>query len=393
MLHNRIAEIITASTAENGFLATFERGDNYDRVWSRDSAMLSLAILLSGLPEHHFAIRKTVVSLMKYQADSGVIPSNIPAVSNPSQKVSYGSLVGRVDATTWWIIQSMAYVMITKDEEVRDLLEHPIRKAHAVLNAWEFNERHLIYTPVGGNWADEYVSNGYTLYDNLLRYWALLLTYKVYGGEKCLAGLKSVESAIHTNFNPQTGVNEQTLHPRVKSQLKTNTYWPSSFGPMGYDERWDMAANALALLLGFNKNTLADKNADFFSEYGHWMIPVFHPVITKSDPDWRYLAENYNYHFKNDPDHFHNGGSWPVMLGWYCLGLAVSGQEKDALSIRNNYQQLLETTDKEQFSEYFNPRTKVFGGMKNMCFSVSGWLFTQQIENRSPDLKQLISAV
>ncbi|MBK7466490.1 MAG: hypothetical protein IPJ43_06555 [Saprospiraceae bacterium] len=54
-----------------------------------------------------------------------------------------------------------------------ELLKPAIYKCLNVLEIWEYNSRGLIYTPLGGNWADEYPTSGYTLYDNVLRYWAL----------------------------------------------------------------------------------------------------------------------------------------------------------------------------------------------------------------------------
>jgi hypothetical protein len=42
--------------------------------------------------------------------------------------------------------------------------------------AWEFNNKGLLYVPLSGNWADEYITDGYVLYDQLLRVWALKVT-------------------------------------------------------------------------------------------------------------------------------------------------------------------------------------------------------------------------
>jgi hypothetical protein len=35
---------------------------------------------------------------------------------------------------------------------------------------WEFNNKGLLYVPLSGNWADEYITDGYVLYDQLLRF-------------------------------------------------------------------------------------------------------------------------------------------------------------------------------------------------------------------------------
>ena len=48
-----------------------------------------------------------------------------------------------------------------------------IEKVNFLLGAWEFNNRGLLYIPVTGDWADEYIHNGYILYDQLLYLQAL----------------------------------------------------------------------------------------------------------------------------------------------------------------------------------------------------------------------------
>ena len=77
-----------------------------------------------------------------------------------------------------------------------------VHKAFDVLRAWEFNERHLLYTPLSGNWADEYPLHGYLLYDNCLRLWALrawaLLLDSAELNEKSVA----VSTVITQNFWP-----------------------------------------------------------------------------------------------------------------------------------------------------------------------------------------------
>ena len=50
----------------------------------------------------------------------------------------------------------------------------------SLMDAWEFNGKHLLYVPQSGDWADEYIQHGYILFDQLLRVWALRLAASVY---------------------------------------------------------------------------------------------------------------------------------------------------------------------------------------------------------------------
>ena len=94
-------------------------------------------------------------------------------INEETIEVSYGGLAGRVDAVTWFIIGICQYTFHTKDNSLIVKYEEVIEKAIQLLDAWEFNNKHLIYVPLSGNWADEYITDGYVLYDQLLRIWAL----------------------------------------------------------------------------------------------------------------------------------------------------------------------------------------------------------------------------
>jgi hypothetical protein len=41
-----------------------------------------------------------------------------------------------------------------------------IQKCLQFLEAWEFNNKHLLYVSLSGNWADEYITDGYVLMIN-----------------------------------------------------------------------------------------------------------------------------------------------------------------------------------------------------------------------------------
>ena len=88
-------------------------------------------------------------------------------------EVSYGGLAGRVDAVTWFIIGVCQYAFYKKDEAFIQKYDSNIQKCLQLLEAWEFNNKHLLYVPLSGNCADEYITDGYVLYDQLLRVWAL----------------------------------------------------------------------------------------------------------------------------------------------------------------------------------------------------------------------------
>ena len=122
-------------------------------------------------------LKDSLITLAKHQLDKGTIPSNVK--SKEQQHISYGSLVGRVDATSWFLVGAALYQLNYNDKDFWSLISPAVQKAEHILEAWEFNNKHLIYTPLSGNWADEYVMHGYLLYDNCLRLWGLRLIQQI----------------------------------------------------------------------------------------------------------------------------------------------------------------------------------------------------------------------
>jgi len=381
-------KILEKSAHTMGFLATTDGGENYNRVWSRDSAITAFAVCLHELEDLYPVVRQSILTLADQQLENGLIPSNVAAKTNGESTVSYGTLVGRVDAQTWWIIQTCLYLKKVPDEKLKQLLKPKVIKTLKLLDAWEFNNRHLIYTPLGGNWADEYVVSGYTLYDNLLRYMALNLFLQIWPDDSGLQVKKTeVLQAITINFSDKTNLENYQINPRLKSiwQKQKNAYFLSWFDSARYSKYWDAAANGLALLNGFQSEGVLNTINSFLDDESTGFIPSFWPPIHPHDSDWNLIEQQYNYEFKNKPYHFHNGGSWPVMTGILGLGLCSQGFSHVTKLLKDNYENFLYNTDNMQFSEYIEMQHKLPGGKKELCFSASGYLLLSadqiQIQN------------
>jgi hypothetical protein len=369
----------------SGFLASPKAHDNYQRIWSRDAAIAGLTSLVCNDDEGIDCFVRSVLSLGAYQAEHGQLPSNVGLSKNDA--ISFGSLSGRVDATTWWIIS--ACMILQKDGQYADELIPKIRKALGVLEVWQFNNRGFIYTPLGGNWADEYISQGYVLYDQLLWLWALraagIVLQDTSNNERAIA----LEDRIIRNFSFRLPPHELHYHLTAYQKVyqPNALLWASSFGPAGYDCRWDMPAHALLLLLGLfdDVDALDELLMQWSEKYGSGLLPVFDPVIMPDDPEWFLLRENYRYQFKNHPHHFHNGGSWPVWIGLLGLGFTLNGRSDVAHKLMMQLQKNMKNaTSRERFAEYWNPKTGVPGGVMPLCFSASGYLMlSTEIEDIS----------
>ncbi|MDG4654569.1 amylo-alpha-1,6-glucosidase [Chryseobacterium arthrosphaerae] len=368
MFTQKALQVIEQSISEQGILASCERKDNYARVWARDSMMTGITGILIKNRTITDGLKKSIQTLVKHQAENGQIPSNVDG-----EKVSYGTLAGRTDATVWWIIGACEYILYSGDEDLKKELKEKIDKAFSCLKTWEFNQRGLLYSPLGGNWADEYVTSGYVLYDNVLRYWAFRTAAKVYEDAQLQSLAGTTKELIENNFRKNDKADR--YHEAAYQKASEKPYLWASLNGNGYDERFDLAGNALAVLLGLELNL--DDFTRFLEELklqsGHWMLPVFYPIIFPDDADWNLLENNYSYQFKNHPYHFHNGGSWPIHLGWLCLGLKKRGYDEIPLKILNQYEELL-TEKGADFREYYSTDQLIPSGTEFLCFSASGYL-------------------
>jgi len=378
LAYNKAIELLQKVATAEGFLASAQNISNYKRVWARDGVICGLAALASGDKELIETFRRTLETLANNQHVNGTIPSNVMTNGNEVE-VSYGGLAGRVDAVTWFIIGICQYAFYTKDASFVKKYESSIQKCLQLLEAWEFNNKGLLYVPLSGNWADEYITDGYVLYDQLLRVWALKSYNHFAKNESIEEKIKEISEQIEINFTPNS-VGEK-YHERAYKELNFQDFMPCSFSPAGYKTQFDAFANSLALFLNigsdvFQKSMLA-YSLELKNKMPMHLLPAFWPPINESDIDWNLLKNNCKYEFRNYPNEFHNGGSWSMVNGFYGLALLSKGKQKDA-------EELLAAIDKANaiedysFYENFNSETKLPNGVPFCAWSAAATVLLHQ---------------
>jgi len=328
-------KLLLSVQTEKGFLASKTDISNYKRIWARDGVICGLAGLLDGDKELIKTFKKTLTTLAENQHRLGNIPSNV-WFNNDEIKVSFGGLCGRVDTLSWYIIGVCNYTWFTDDTDfLKSHIPH-IKKGLLLLEAWEFNNKHLIYTPTSGNWADEYPIEGYTLYDNCLRLWALQSFQKLKPSKKLNDNIKNIRQSIELNFT-HTTEKDNLYHAKALNKTDKKPYWLASFSPKGYNTTFDAFGNALALMLNLNKKpiqkALIGYTQKLIDSLKLNMLPAFWPPITKNDKSWDALETNNTYGFRNFPFEFHNGGTWAVVNSFFGLGLVQAKQTKLATGL------------------------------------------------------------
>ncbi|NNT71360.1 fructofuranosidase/invertase [Flavobacterium sp. IMCC34852] len=376
--YHKAVDLLYDVASPHGFLASAENTTNYKRVWARDGVICGLAALASGDEKLIATFKSTLDTLAKHQHPIGTIPSNVLMTDGKSE-VSYGGLAGRVDAVTWFIIGVCQYAYYKCDAAFVSQYHSEIEKGFGLLDAWEFNNKHLVYVPLSGNWADEYITDGYVLYDQLLRVWALKCYNYFAKSEAINQKIERIIAQIEINFMPDT--KGEKYHERAYHEINFQDYMPCSFSPSGYKTQFDAFANSLVVLLNIGsvefQNKILNYADSLASQTKLGLLPAFWPPIFDTDEHWHLLKNNCKYEFRNYPYEFHNAGSWPMVNGFYGLASVSKGEKNKTAVI---LEKINEANAYKDFSFYenFNTQTTAPNGVSFCAWSAAATVLVHQ---------------
>ena len=378
-LYDEAIRLLRSLSGSHGIRASSEKTANYGAVFTRDAVMAGVAGLLIEDATITEGLVRTLEHLRELQGPEGQVPSNYELLAGQPTRVSFGSLVPRIDAATWYLIGVAmgARAGVLDATHFRNSVGVVVR----LLAAMEYNGRHLIYVPPGGNWADEYPYEGYVLYDQVLRAWALRMLASTYNeplwGEKA----SLIERTIEINYwpTPESEQRDGRFHlPSVRALIDPDRVHPvASFSPVGSWNILDLAACSLLAVSGIAP-ALGSASLNWIVErflVRSELPPAFHPVIDEAHPSWPALSQYFLYEFRNRPHEYHNGGIWPIWVGWLALGIARSGRTAALAQLREVVQLRLGNLTDFRFEEYLNGKTGLPGGTTGMAYSATGIVF------------------
>ncbi|HQU08053.1 MAG: hypothetical protein B7X04_03500 [Parcubacteria group bacterium 21-54-25] len=363
----------------SGFLASKENVENYERVWARDGVIAGLASLLVDNASLIETFKQTLITLETHQDETGRIPSNVVPSTG---KTSYGTTVGRIDATLWYVIGVCAVAAHGGDRAFFDAHKASVDRALFYLDCLELNGRGLLYIPQGGDWADEYINHGYVLFDEMLYYIALSAYAAQTNNQKTLAKRDHLRALIRINYFPTAAHKDNPLvyHPALYAYA-LHDYTPPL--PAAYftnhSIRFHVDAFAISLLLlsdVIDQEARESVRASLRATYGHNtfpIIPAFHPVITPESPEWEHLRLNFLYEFRNKPNQYHNGGLWPLVHGFFL----ASSPKIQGLEELDAFAEVL-ARDGYIFPEYYHGETFEALGTRSLGFSASAYLIAYE---------------
>jgi hypothetical protein len=362
-LHDDARALLHTLSGPHGIRASASSAANYGAVFTRDAVMAGIAGILLDDITISSALTRTLWHLRDLQGAEGQIASNYEAQGSRAFRVSFGSIVPRLDAPLWYLIGiGIAARADTLDPAP---FERSVRAVVQLLETLEYNARHLLYVPAGGDWADEYVYEGYILHDQVLRAWALRLVADTYDTLAWRTKAERVERAIEQNFWPPDAA--QRGYPLA------------AFTPTRTFTMFDLATSSLLALTGIAPgigSAALDWIVERFLARGK-LPPAFHPVIEPGHPDWSALQRYHLHGFRNRPHEYHNGGIWPIWLGWLALALARHGRTQDLDRLETALAARTGAVERYGFEEYLHGETSEPAGTAQMAYSATGILFTR----------------
>jgi len=274
-------------------------GWGYPEPYTRDLLISALGIFASGNEELLRSLRRVLETLALNQSPHGQIPS---LVHDPEDR-------GASDTTPLFLLVLGMFRRFTGE---MTLLEVAGAKALQWMAYQTTEDRELVGQQPTSDWRDEQWVLGHGLYVNSL----------VHGYLRVL-GLEDQAEALRVAANCEDGSGF------ASEGQPTFAIW---FYKVLRDKRCDVLGNSLAILTGMADSQRSREMVAWIEEHCAGMRasgelalelpPCFFPFVQPSDPDW-----HARYGIYNLPGHYHNGGVWPFVCGFYIAALVAAGEQ------------------------------------------------------------------
>lgn len=300
--------------------------ENYYSVWARDGAITVIGSLpLINDKEIHTCQRQTLITLLEHITKNGQIPSNVRIKDNTPDYSGVGGICS-IDSGIWVIIAFYEYINVTKDIEFLRKYFPSVKETMRWLSAHDSNNDALLEIPEAGDWTDLFGRSYNILYDEILWYRSNVCFGRMLEmlGNNEEAGeyirwSQVIKKEIVQNFWPST---QQQLFQSVSFAEKQFTLGDTSYliaqtTPFDFSWRCDTLGNILAFLYGTLDSEKAHQTFKFMLGVGvndPFPVANVYPVVSPGDPDWR---PYYTVNLLNLPNHYHNGGIWPFVGGFW----------------------------------------------------------------------------
>jgi len=328
------------------------------------------------------SLRASLETLRHAQAATGAIPNNVDVASGRPNFRAYA------DTGLWWMVGS-------------SLLSPDLPTMRAILRWYEcqdVDQSGLLSMQESADWQDLFCTRGKGLYLNCLYVLALRSAAGI------AAEIEPADSAawlrradlvkdrinqyfwyrgdgdmlrhISHTFSTESKKEQDSLGRKrwlpVKKKLVDEQYYLPYLGFRAAGEWFDCLGNLLAILCGAASDEQARTIFDFISrrKLNRHPLPSLFPVVEPGDPDWR----DY-YGMLNVPHHYHNGGIWPFIGGFYVAALVQCGRRSEA---EEALTRLAELNTTGNFNEWHSGENAEPMGVEHQAWSAGMYLFASE---------------
>jgi hypothetical protein len=356
------------------------RRHGHHQIWARDSMIAVLGGSLVDDSGIRHALLTSVDILRSRRSLSGSIPNNVDASSGRANFRAYA------DAGLWWIIGSN---LISPDL-------YGCRKTLEWYECQDVDQSGLLSMQESTDWQDLFCTRGKGLYLNCLYILALesaarndnsqaylqraaatrerLNEFLWYRGDRNM--LRHVSHSFSTESREdQDSLGRKRYLPK-KRMLVDEQYYLPYLGFRSVGEWFDSLGHLLALIARVPDEAQAAQINAMIDRYDLARFPMrsLHPVVTEGDPDWRKY-----YGLLNVPHHYHNGGVWPFIGGFYVAALVGARRyDKAAVILR----QLAELNRAGEFNEWHHGITGEPMGVRDQAWSAAMYIYAYNCVRR-----------
>jgi hypothetical protein len=339
---------------------------------------------LGGWLTEDAEIRESLVAsaetLRSRQAASGSIPNNVDSSSGRANFRAYA------DSGLWWILGS-------------NVIAPDIQTSRRILFWYEcqdVDQSGLLSMQESTDWQDLFCTRGKGLYLNCLYILALESAARFDNSQPYLEraartraklneflwyrGDGDMRHHIAHTFSTESPEDQDSLGRRrylpKKRLLIDEQYYLPYLGFRTVGEWFDSLGHLLALIARVPDEAQAARIFEMIERFELAQFPMraLHPAVDRGDPDWRPY-----YGMLNVPNHYHNGGVWPFIGGFYVAALTAAGQHEKAAAMLEN---LAELNLAGEFNEWHHGLTGEPMGVQDQAWSSAMYIYAHECVRR-----------
>ncbi len=413
----RAEEVLRGNSRDIGLLSARRA---YQQVNGRDAMVCALGLMLLEDPEARDVHRRSLRTLASGQSRLGNIPFGVgfPDVPDESFIATGGTFASRrederthpvvdtihagcVDNCLWYILGHYLYHTADRDTDFLRSNWPSIQRAYLWLRYQDVNECGLLEVHEAMDWADLFANRYNVLYDNVL--WCAAhqaMGHLAEALEEPAQSYFQESQSCRDKLNLLLWVGPETdrdlewvrenrtewLYPlrRTETELVVRPHYLPYMAFRDYAERFDTLGNLLAILFGVANPAQTDRILDYAYGVGldqPYPIQALYPVIRQGEQDWRHYYWVRNL---NQPHHYHNGGIWPFVGGFYVAALVRAGRRAEAERQLARLAELNSLGRKEpwEFNEWFHGVTGRPMGFEGQSWSAAMYLYAYESVRR-----------